>query len=186
MGDFDEVTRFRLLNAFIFAIGINLIAPSIIDLKGEFLTAWAISLFLIGEQIVVRTNAYFVDNYSMSLLYKIGIFLHFLLIGSAMLFFINPLYMIIAEGIVYICSVAIFGAINIKLTNYLVSKHPTKMSSFQIASNKTWANGLLIGLCFAICITYFFTNGAAIAAFIIWDTCYVIHMIMNWNFYENR
>ena len=45
--EFDKITQFRLINAFIIAIGMNLFYPILIDLKGEYLLAYAISMFLI-------------------------------------------------------------------------------------------------------------------------------------------
>ena len=62
---FDEVTRFRLINSFVLAAGMNLLYPVLADLKGEYLVAWVISAFMIIETLAVKTNRYFIDNFSL-------------------------------------------------------------------------------------------------------------------------
>ena len=74
--DFDAVTRYRLINAFIIAAGMNLLYPVLADLKGEYLVAWIISAFMIIETLAVKTNRYFIDNFSLSKMYKLSIFAH--------------------------------------------------------------------------------------------------------------
>lgn len=180
----DEITQFRLFNAFIFAIGINLLIPVLIDLKGEYLAAWAISLFLIGEQLIVKTNRWLTDNYNTGDIFHMGIFIHVLIILTAGLYFINPLWMILAEASLSVIIIAVFGAYTIKLNNHLADNHPKSMNEFQILRNSTWADGLLIGLLAATLITYFSTNGVAIACFVVWNSMYTLWMIRNWNFYK--
>jgi len=183
--EFDAITQFRLLNSFIFAIGFNLLVPVLIELKGECLTAWGISVFLIGEQLIVKTNRY-ISSLSIDTVYHLGILTHLLFICSALLYFINTLYMVLAEGVVSIIVVAVFGAYSIKLNTYLAETYPKSMTDFQILRNSTWANGLLIGLLCCSTLTYFINNSAAIIAFIIWNSFFTIWMISNWNFYSNH
>ena len=38
LNTFDKITKFRLQNAFIYALGLNLLIPIMIDLKGEYLS----------------------------------------------------------------------------------------------------------------------------------------------------
>lgn len=181
---FDKVTKFRLLNAFIFAIGFNLFVPILLDLKGEYLAAWAISAFMIGEQLAVKTNRYMVENFSISELYKMGIAIHIVFIISALTYFINPLYMVIIDGFITIIVMAVFGAESIKLNNYLTDNYPDMMSEFQIIRNNIWADALLIGLFITTVITYFFSINVGLICFIIYNSCYTIWMIINWNFYD--
>jgi len=180
----DEITRFRLFNAFIFAIGLNLLVPVLIDLKGEYLAAWAISLFLIGEQLIVKTNRWLTDNYDTGQIFHMGIGIHVLIILCAGLYFVSPLLMVLTEATLSVIVIAVFGAYTIKLNNHLADNHPKTMNEFQILRNSTWADGLLLGLLAATLITYFSTNGVAIACFIVWNTAYTAWQIWNWNFFK--
>jgi len=181
---FDNVTKFRLLNAFIFAVGFNLFVPILMDLKGEYLAAWAISAFMIGEQLAVKTNRYMVENFTISDLYKMGIGIHIVFIITAMIYFLSPLYMVILDGIITIIVMSVFGAHTIKLNNYLTENSPEDMNEFQIIRNNIWADALLFGLFVTTAITYFFSNDVGLICFIIYNSCYTGWMIYNWNFYD--
>ena len=180
---FDTFTRFRLINSFIIAIGINLIIPILSDLKGEYLVSWVISLFLILETISVKTNRYFVANFSISKLYKISIFAHLSFTLVAALYFWNPLYMVYADMITAIIDVSIFSALSIKLNNYLTDNYPDSMSEFQIIRNNIYADGILLGLSIVTILSYLFGNSIAIIIFIIFNTIFSVYLIKNWNFY---
>ena len=182
---FDKVTRFRLINAFIIAAGMNLLYPVLADLKGEYLVAWIISAFMIIETIAVKTNRYFIDNFSLSTMYKISIFAHINFTLVAGLYFWNPLYMIYGDMIAAIIDVSIFSAFSIMLTNYLTNNYPESMNEFQIVRNSIWADGILVGLTTVTAITYFFGNSVAIILFIIFNICFSSWLIWNWKFYDN-
>ena len=182
---FDKVTRFRLINAFIIAAGMNLLYPVLADLKGEYLVAWIISAFMIIETIAVKTNRYFIDNFSLSTMYKISIFAHINFTLVAGLYFWNPLYMIYGDMIAAIIDVSIFSAFSIMLTNYLTNNYPESMNEFQIVRNSIWADGILVGLTTVTTITYFFGNSVAIILFIIFNICFSSWLIWNWKFYDN-
>lgn len=183
---FDDFTRFRLINAFIIAIGMNLIIPILSDLKGEYLVSWVISMFLILETISVKTNRYFVDNFSIAELYKISIFAHLSFTVVASLYFWNPLYMIYADMITAIIDVSIFSAFSIKLNNYLTDNYPETMSEFQIIRNNIWADGILLGLSIVTMLSYLFGNSIVIIIFLIFNTIFSIYLIKNWNFYSKE
>ena len=180
---FDKFTRFRLINAFIVAIGINLIIPILSDLKGEYLVSWIISIFLILETISVKTNRYFVDTFSISELYKISIFAHLSFTLVAILYFWNPLYMIYADMITAILDVSIFSAFSIKLNNYLTNNYPDSMSEFQIVRNSMYADGILLGLSIVTILSYLFGNSIVVIIFVIFNTIFSMYLIKNWNFY---
>ena len=182
---FDKVTRFRLINAFIIAAGMNLLYPVLADLKGEYLVAWIISAFMIIETIAVKTNRFFIDNFSLSTMYKISIFAHINFTLVAGLYFWNPLYMIYGDMIAAIIDVSIFSAFSIMLTNYLTNNFPESMNEFQIVRNSIWADGILVGLTTVTLVTYFFGNSVAIILFIIFNICFSSWLIWNWNFYDN-
>ena len=180
---FDKFTRFRLVNAFIVAIGVNLITPIVSDLKGEYLVSWIISAFLIIETISIKTNRYFVDNFSIDRLYKISIFAHLSFTLVAALYFWNPLLMIYADMITVILDMSIFSAFNIKLNNYLTDNYPDSMSEFQIIRNNIYADGILLGLSMVTVLSYLFGNSIVVIIFIVFNTIFSIYLIKNWNFY---
>lgn len=182
---FDTVTRFRLINAFIIAAGMNLLYPVLADLKGEYLVAWIISAFMILETLAVKTNRYFTENFSLSKIYKLSIFAHINFTIVAALYFWNPLYMIYGDMIAAILDVSIFSAFSIMLNNYLTNNYPESMNEFQIVKNSIWADGILIGLFTVTTITYFFGNSVAIVVFLIFNILFSSWLIWNWKFYDN-
>lgn len=183
--DFDAVTRYRLINAFIIAAGMNLLYPVLADLKGEYLVAWIISAFMIIETLAVKTNRYFIENFTLSKIYKLSIFAHINFTIVASLYFWNPLYMIYGDMIAAIVDVSIFSAFSIALNNYLTNNYPESMNEFQIVKNSIWADGILLGLFTVTAITYFFGNSVAIAVFLIFNILFSAWLIWNWKFYDN-
>ena len=182
---FDMVTRYRLINAFIIAAGMNLLYPVLADLKGEYLVAWIISAFMILETLAVKTNRYFTENFSLSKIYKLSIFAHINFTVVAALYFWNPLYMIYGDMIAAILDVSIFSAFSIMLNNHLTDNYPESMNEFQIVKNSIWADGILIGLFTVTTITYFFGNSVAIVVFLIFNVLFSSWLIWNWKFYDN-
>lgn len=94
LNNFDKITKFRLQNAFIYALGLNLLIPIMIDLKGEYLVPWVISMFLVIETLVVKTNNFMTSKFTMEQLFKMGIFAHCLVVSFVATYFINPNIMI--------------------------------------------------------------------------------------------
>lgn len=184
--NFDDVTRFRLINAFVLAAGMNLLYPVLTDLKGEYLVAWVISAFMIIETLAVKTNRYFINNFSLNSIYKLSVIAHINFTLVASFYFWNPLYMVYADMIAAIVDVTIFSAFSIMLTNYLTNNFPESMSEFQIIRNSVWADGILIGLIAVTTITFFFGNTYAIIAFLVFNTLFSAWLIKNWNFYKNK
>lgn len=183
--NFDKVTKFRLINAFIAAIGINLIVPIITDLKGEYLVAWVISLFMILETLAIKTNRYMVDNFTLDEIYKISTISHLLFTVVALLYFVNPLYMVIGDTIASIIVITVFSAYSIKLNNYITNYYPDSMSEFQIVRNSTFADGILIGLSIVTLITFLLTIKYAIIVFVIFNFLFSIWLLYNWNFFKD-
>lgn len=182
---FDKVTRYRLINAFVIAAGMNLLYPVLADLKGEYLVAWVISAFMILETLTVKTNRFFTENFNISQIYKLSVFAHVNFTFVAAFYFWNPLYMIYASMISAIIEVTIFSVFSIMLTNYLTNNYPESIGEFQIIRNSIWADGILIGLFTVTVVTYFFGNSVAIILFIIFNICFSSWLIWNWKFYDN-
>lgn len=182
---FDDITKFRLINSFLVAISMNLFVPILTDLKGEYLAAWAISMLMIGGTLMVKTNEYFVNNFTIGQLYKQGIVVHLLLVISSLIYFINPLIMVWTDGIIALFEVAVFSAYSIKLNNWLTQNYPDSMSDFQIVRNSTWADGTLIGLSITAIVTFLFGVPSGLMLFITFNTIFSAWMIYNWNFFDN-
>ena len=183
--DFDPVTKFRLINAFLVAIGISALAPVLTVLKGTLLPVWVISMFGIGNTLVVKTNAYF-SKKSLDWLYKVGIGVHIFFTLSAVVYFFSPLGMVILGSISGIIEVAIFSAYAIRLNAYLADNFPETTTKFGITRNNTWANGHFIGLGVSAFVTAFWGLTPMIILFVMFNTMFSAWMIYNWNFYQNR
>jgi len=186
LNTFDTITRFRLINAFIIAIGFNLFFPILIDLKGEYLVSWVISMFMIAETLMVKTNQFVLDNYSMADVYKMTVFVHGAFTLVAVTYFWNPAVMVYLESAFSIIDVAIFSAFSIQLNNYITDNFPKDMSNFQIFRNSTWADGILIGLTITTILTFFFSNAVGLIVFIIFNMGFSIWLARNWNFIESN
>lgn len=183
---FDEVTRFRLINAFVLAAGMNLLYPVLTILKGQYLAAWIVSVFMIVETLSTKTNRYFVENFTLDTIYKLSCFAHVNFTVIALLYFYDQLTMLYFEMIVSIIDCTIFSAFSIMLNNYLTKNYPENMSEFQIIRNSVWADGIILGLSLVSCITLFFGNDIAIICFLIFNTIFSLWLIKNWNFYKNK
>ena len=139
---------------------------------------------MIAEQLSMKSNRYLTNKFSISALYKIGIFLHILFMLSSLLYFYDKTIMIIIDSTIAILDVAVFSALSIKLNNYLVNNYPESNNDFQIIRNSIWVDGVLMGLSLSTLILYFFTNEALIIVFVIFNAVFNLHMIRNWNIYR--
>ena len=182
--EFDEVTKFRLINAFLVAIGTNLIFPLMIGLKGELLLPWIISLFLILDTIAVKTNAWFTSRFSISSIYKMTAVVHLAFALFPLLYFISPLLMVYVGSVLTIIEITIFSAYSIMLNTYLAKNFPDSMHNFQIVRNSTWADGILIGLSVVTLITFFYSVPYTIIVFVVYNFFFSLWLIRNWRFFD--
>lgn len=183
---FDKITELRLINAFIVAIGLALLTPVLISLKGIYLAAYAISLFAIIQTLAVKTNNWVVSHITIEQMFRLSIIIHMGFIIISGIYFISPFYMVLAESVLGIIEVSLFSAFSISLNTYLTDKFPQDMSKFQILRNGTWADGYLLGLGTITLITYFFTTGAGVIAFIAFNSLFSIWLMTKWNFYKGN
>ena len=182
---FDAVTEFRLINAFLVAVGMAILAPIIVTLKGLFLAVWVISIFSIATTLAVKANHFMTNTFTISQLYKMGIFIHLMLISVTGLYFFSPVLMIWLDSTLVIMEIAVFSSYSILLNNYLTDHFPKSMQEFQVIRNSSWADGFMIGLITVTVITYFSTIGTALIFFMIYNLLFSAWMIYNWNFYKN-
>lgn len=183
--ELDKITEFRLINAFLVAIGMALLAPVVVTLKGLYLAVWVISLFSIAATLAVKLNAYMTKTFTIPQLYKMGIFIHLLFIFASGLYFYDPHLMIWLDSSLVILETAIFSSYSILLNNYLADYHPKSMQLFQVVRNSSWADGFLLGLFTVTIITYFSTVGTALVFFICYNLLFSAWMIYNWDFYKD-
>jgi hypothetical protein len=183
--EFDKVSEFRLINAFLVAIGLALLSPILVTLKGMYLAVWVISVFSIISTLAVKTNRYMTKTFSIEQLFRMGIGVHLLLITVAVLYFYSPALMIWLESMLVIIEVAVFSSYSILLNNYIADYYPKSMQEFQVVRNSSWADGFLVGLFLVTGTTYFFSTGAGIIVFVGFNICFSLWMIYNWNFYED-
>ncbi len=182
---YSDVCRFRLENAFMVGIGIALLAPIIITLKGTLLSVSTIAMFSILSTIAVKSNDFFC-RFSISELYRFGIGVHILLVVTALLFFINPLWMIVMESLLGILEISIFSAYGVLLTNHLSENRPGDMKKFQIDRNNIWSDAALIGLGIATLIGLLYPVYMTVIIFVLYNGMFSIYMISKWNFFEER
>lgn len=133
---FDKVTEFRLINAFLTAIGMNIFWPVLTDLKGEYLAAWIIASFMILETLMVKTNRWFIENFTIPQIYKLSVLAHLgFTISTLSYFIISPEFMVWLDMIMGIIDVTVFSAFSIVLNNYITDNFPKSMNEFQIIRN---------------------------------------------------
>ena len=181
---FDEVTRFRLTNSYLVAIGMNLFWPIAVVLKGIYLLPAVIAGFMIAETLMIKTNRYMVENYTLEQIFRLGVFMHFLFTITALLYFISPFYMILLDSSLAIIDIVVFSAYSIMLTNYLTKNYPESMNEFQLTRNGVWADGTLIGLICISIITYFFSIEVGLVIFAIYNMFFSLWLLSHWNFFK--
>ncbi len=179
---FDDITKFRLINAFIVSVCLGVLSPVLIVMKGLYMLPWVISLFSILYTVSVKTNKYLVPLGNEKL-YRIGVILHVLLILNTTLYFWFPSFMIYSDSIVMFFIYSNFSAYSISLTNYITEKYPDTVPEFQIAKNSINADGTIIGLIIASLVTAVSLK-LAVIVFLILNNFFSIYMIWNWNFFR--
>jgi len=184
--EFDEITKFRLINSFIVAFGFSMLLPVLTVLQGQIMLAWIIALFKIGGMLAVKSNEIFVHTFSMDSLYKMTVILHILYTLSAGLYFFSPIIMIYADSVFALLETAIISAYSITLNNYIADNYPKSMSRFQIVRNGSWADGALIGLLISTITLYSLPLGYTLGIFLVINSVFTIWLLMNWNFYKDR
>lgn len=180
----DKVTYFRLLNAFIVAISLSIIAPAMITLKGTLMLPWIIAVFSIASTLSVKTNAY-ISSFGLNKVYHAVIVSHLFLILSTFVYFWNPVAMVYLDSISVIIETAIMSAYSILLTNYITDNYPDSMHKFQILRNNIWADGTLIGLGLSTIIMFYFGVSGAVWGFLIFNIPFSMWLIYNWNFFKD-
>ncbi len=182
---FDTITRFRITNALLVMLGIHLIIPVLVDLRGELLSTTFISLILISSTLAVKSNKFFVQTFSLSQLYKIGVFIHFSFLIGGFLYFFNPLYFVIVDSFISILEMSILSSYSIKLDVYQAKNYPNDVEPFKIFRNTSIADAILLGLGLVALVSYFFSTDISVYIFIFYNSILSAYLFSNWNFYFN-
>ena len=181
---FDTLTQFRIRNALLIMFGIHLILPVLIDLRGELLSTTFISIIMIATTLSMKTNKFFVDKFSMSQLYKMGVFIHFTLLLGGFLYFINHFYFVVVDSFISILETAILMSYSIKLDVYQAKEFPNDVEPFKIFRNTSMADVILMGLGTVAFITYFFERDTAVYIFIVVNIPISVYLFSRWKFYD--
>ena len=182
---FDEVTQFRLINAFLFALSFNIILPVIIQLKGEVMATYIISIFMILSTLSVKTNRVVIDKFTIPQLFKVGIFIHLMYLIASSIYFWDKTYFIYIDSAMGIIDIVFFSALSIKLNEYLATHHPGSVSGFGITRNNQYANGTLAGLLIAT-VSSFYSPELTVVFSIVVGILFTLWMIKNWSYYESH
>ena len=182
---FDEVTQFRLINSIAVYFGLNLLAPVIVDLRGELLSSSTISIIMILVTASVKLN-FIITKFSISTVFKIGTIFHILLTMSTFIYFINPLLYVYINAFLSIMELAIFTSYSIQLDEYLAKALPNRVAEFKIYSNSKKADAVLLGLGCTAVLTFLFSLKVVFCVFIIWNLLFSIWLFWNWRFYDER
>ena len=169
LSQFDSVTKYRLINMFYVTVSLCLLTPTITQLKGELLVAWIISLFMLFEQLTVKLNRILVTNYSISQLYKTGNIIHIFYTLGVLLYWYNPLVMLIWDMVLALVIMGLFNSYSIKLNSYITDNYPSSMTEFQIIRNNLGSDAFMIGFGASTIISYFGGVPASIMTFFIYN-----------------
>ena len=183
--DLDDVTRFRLMNAFFVAIAIGVMGPALITLKGTLMIPWVIAVFSILHQLTAKTNEY-LSSFDIGTVYRMSAILNVLILLVTLTYFWSPLVMVYLESTLAIMEWAVISAFTIQLNNYIAKKHPESMHLFQLRRNNIWMDGSLLGLLGATLIMIPFHITGAILLFLVVQVLFTLWLLRNWNFFEGR
>lgn len=182
---FDTLTQFRITNALLIMFGIHLIIPVLVNLRGELLSTTFISLILIFTTLAVKSNKFFVEQFSLSQLYKLGLFVHFSFLIGGFIYFLDPLYFVIVDSFISILEMSILSSYSIKLDVYQAKHFPEDVEPFKIFRNSSIADAVLSGLGIVAIISYFFSTDISVYIFIFFNLFLSLYLFSNWNFYSN-
>lgn len=183
---FDLISKFRLLNSFASTVALTTLTPIIIDMKGEFLVPWLISVLIFLETISAKTNGYFVEKFNISGLYKLGILVHISLMLILVVYYFNPLYFILLDCVFGILAIAVFGSFSIALDVYQSTYHLKDVQDFKVVRNSVIADATLIGLTVSFLLTFFFSVTVAITVVLVYHTLFSFYMLYRFNYIDDN
>lgn len=185
LNTFDEISRFRIINAIAVYFGLNLLIPIIADLRGELLSTAMISIIMITLTLSVKVNVY-ITRFSISTVYKLGNIFHLLLTISTVVYFYNPLWFVYLNAFLGIIEVAIFTSYSIQLDEYLAKKYSSTVARFKIYTNSKKADATLLGLGITSILSSYFNLNIIFILFIVYNAVFSLWLFWNWNYFDVR
>jgi hypothetical protein len=185
LNQFDEITRFRIINAIAVYFGLNILVPVIADLRGELLSPTMISIIMIALTVSVKLNEY-ITRFSISTVFKLGNIFHALLTVSTFIYFINPLLFVYTNAFLGIIEVAIFTSYSIQLDEYLAKKYSGQVAKFKIYTNSKKADATLLGLGLTALMTALLPLYIVFIIFIVYNAIFSFWLFWNWRFFDIR
>ena len=182
---FDKVTKYRLENAFIFALIVGLTMPVLSNLKG-LLSVTVLSLIAIFSKLMMKTNNWFDKKFTLGKIYKMGIILNLMLTLALASYFLNPKIMVFSESVISVIEFGVFSVYSIKLNHYLTKHYQEMFKEFQKVRNSTWADGTLLGLFTTSFLSLFLNMEYIIIIALGFQVVYNTRLFLNWNFYEKK
>jgi len=182
---FDKVTKYRLENAFIFALIVGLTMPVLSNLKG-LLSVTVLSLIAIFSKLMMKTNNWFDKRFTLGKIYKMGIILNLMLTLALASYFLNPKIMVFSESVISVIEFGVFSVYSIKLNHYLTKHYQEMFKEFQKVRNSTWADGTLLGLFTTSFLSLFLNMEYIIIIALGFQVVYNTRLFLNWNFYEKK
>ena len=180
---FDTVTNFRILNRFIVTIGLCMLIPLAIDLKGEQLSAMMITVLVFMETIAVKAHRY-LTKFDISQLYKLGMAVHTLLLLVLLTYFYDKTLFIVLFSLVTISEIAVFGAFSIQLDVYQSKYFHNQVQTFKVIRNSVSADATIIGLIIAGILST--KPEFIISTAFLYHGIFSIYFLYNWNYITNN
>ena len=181
---FDKITNFRLLNRVIITFSMFILIPIIIDLKGEYLAPWVISSLMIGEVLSAKYQGYFVEKFSLSDLYKLGMGVHSVLVVIMFVYFYDKMFFVVSLSVLAILEIVVFGAFSIKLDVFQMNNFSDTVQDFKIVRNSVVADATVLGLGVSALLSYYSVNIAVLVS-LVCQSLFSGYFLYNWNYISN-
>lgn len=181
---FDELTNFRLVNAYIQSFTSSIVAPLFISLKGSLLSIEMITLFVIMGTLAVNANKH-LAVYGIAGLYKIGIIIQIAIILGSGIYYYDKVIFLYIDLIIITCTIAIFSTFSIVLNQHQAETQPNIVKEFNIVRNSIVAEAFLIGLGLSFIVITFLGEEWIIAFYIAFQSMFAFWLLKNYTFYDD-
>ena len=161
-----------------------ILIPIIIDLKGEYLAPWVISSLMIGEVLSAKYQGYFVEKFSLSDLYKLGMGVHSVLVVIMFVYFYDKMFFVVSLSVLAILEIVVFGAFSIKLDVFQMNNFSDTVQDFKIVRNSVVADATVLGLGVSALLSYYSVNIAVLVS-LVCQSLFSGYFLYNWNYISN-
>jgi len=180
----EKKIRFRLVNTFLDAVAIGIIAPVIISMNGLYMSVTLISAFAIIASISVYANTYIV-RLTIGRLLRIIVLLDILLLSMTSMYFVSPTVMVYGQEILLILVVLVEGAFSINFITHISSIPDDALRKFQVDRGNYRATGSILGLGLSSILSIYFENAVLIMTFMTYFILVKIYVVVNIRIYDD-